>query len=291
MNLCGLPPPVPVSLIRLSRTSERGAALFILLLCIVAFVALGFAVTGSMQGTGKNAEAEKAQLAQAQSENCTAQIDNAIIRLKTIKGCSDDEISYELPGGGNENPDAPADNRCHVFFAEGAGALPCGAYADVVACMEDLTVLNIGEEACDVIYAGDSGGKRLYVSNANESSGTAYASSSPIATSPSAASTQDGQANTDALLTIGDTPAAALCDSLGDEWYLPSQDELTQITLNSQQGNLMGTFPNGTYWTSTLLTGSTAQSVVYDAFQGDLNLSYASGAITAANFIRCVRSD
>lgn len=211
--------------------------LFILLICIVAFVALVFAVRGSM-GNGKNASAEKAQLSQAELDNCTSQVENAVGRLKIVKDCTDDQISYETPSGLNPNVNAPVDKHCHVFHPNGAGATPCGPYLVSAGC--DMTALAVGEEGCGVVYAGSYSGARLYVTNALSDGTLPWGPSGATA----ASSTTNGTSNTDTLVALGATyQAATFCRTFGPEWYLPSLNELNAIltpgaTYIAQSGSL-----------------------------------------------------
>ncbi len=122
-----------------SQNHERGNILFLILLAVVLFAALSYAVTSSMRGGGKNGLEETAKLDSAISDNCTALIENSIDRLKLGNGCSSDQISYELSSGGNANPDAPLDKSCHLFHPNGGDVTPCGPYASVTVTTGIIT--------------------------------------------------------------------------------------------------------------------------------------------------------
>jgi hypothetical protein len=122
---------------------QSGNALFLILIAVALFAALSYAVTQSGRGNA-GIEREQQMIDQAVSEQCNASVDYAVNKLKIIVGCDTSEISYELADGTNPNASAPADERCHVFRAAGAGAIPCGAYLDADSC--DLAALALGEK-------------------------------------------------------------------------------------------------------------------------------------------------
>lgn len=259
--------------------------LFILLICIIAFAGLIYAVMGSNQGGGKSASDEKAQLTQAQTDNCNAQVDNAVLRLKTIKGCSDEEISYESAAGHNVNPDAPADKHCHIFDPAGAGASPCGPYLAELPC--DKTVLAVGEAGCGVVYAGTSGGKRLYVMN-TEVDTSDDKTWGPSGINENATSNTDGAANTDVLAALGSSyEAATYCRNLGADWYLPSPQELWDTRT-----------PGASYmpqsqivWTSKRMTTTNGTAQFYMAGTPAGGSAGTALTKTAPWHVKCVRSD
>jgi hypothetical protein len=100
------------------KNAERGNAIFITLLAIALFAALGYAFTsgsrtGTMMITDVVSEAENSNVIQYNNTIATA-----VKRLK-LRGCADSEISYETPNGNNINPNAPTDETCHVFRLKG----------------------------------------------------------------------------------------------------------------------------------------------------------------------------
>lgn len=109
---------------------RQGNVLFLILLAVALFAALSYAVTQAGRSGGKNISDEQADLDQAVDENCEVSVNIAIDRLKLINGCRDDDISYELPDGTNENANNPSDTSCFVFHPAGAGASPCGSYME-----------------------------------------------------------------------------------------------------------------------------------------------------------------
>ena len=94
------------------------------------FAALSYAVTQSGRGGG-GIDREQEELDLAVNEQCIGLVEYGENQLKIFNNCADDQISYELPAGGNPNPLAPSDRSCHVFDDAGAGITPCGSFLDV----------------------------------------------------------------------------------------------------------------------------------------------------------------
>ena len=109
---------------------QSGIAIFIILGAIGFYAALAYTV--SKPASSKNSIAdEMAVIDSAVEQQCQAAVSHARKRLGLFQQCHPQDISYELPGGGNANPDAPIDKSCHVFHANGAGLNPCGPYTVV----------------------------------------------------------------------------------------------------------------------------------------------------------------
>lgn len=245
-----------------------------------------------MRGDGKSASSEKAQLNAAAVQNYQVQIDGAVLRLKTVGGCTDAQISYETPSGTNSNVNAPSDKRCHVFHPAGGGA----AWQDLglgAGC--PLTSLSVGQVCNGVVYAGDSGGSRIYTTtsdlgtytwnNGLSGHGVGWFSNNSV-------SNTDGLANTNNLIatTDGGSPYAAAnaCRTLGAEWYLPALNEGVLLMTNKAVGALNGTFNLGAsvwYWTSTQSDNSRAK---YIRFQ---NNGQSESQKESSRLVRCVRRD
>lgn len=137
--------------------------------------------------------------------------------------------------------------------------LPAGVTADDCSGGCIYTALTIGESCDGVIYAGLSGGNRIYTTVADQG----WFQWKTENTTTAAYSTTNGVANTNAMETAGLSlhPAAQACRALGTEWYLPSQTELDllydnlvdQNGDNTPGGPLGSTFGFGAsqYWSST----------------------------------------
>lgn len=107
--------------------NNKGNVLFLILIAVVLFAALSYAVTQSSRGTGKINELGLIDSATVFSSN--ASIETAINRLK-ILGCSDTELSFwhDSNGDGTEdgsdsyyNASAPSSKKCHIYDASGGG--------------------------------------------------------------------------------------------------------------------------------------------------------------------------
>lgn len=283
-----MPPLSP----RNNHINAHGNVLFLILIAVALFAGLGYAVTTSLNTAPAKVEDEKQKLDQAVLNNCEAAINLALLRLRNMGDCSDDEINYEMPDGSNANPNAPADDHCNVFHPAYGGASPCGLDTDP-AC--DLTTLSIGESCSGIVYAGESGGNRIYTSRADHGT-TSWNDGSTNYDNTPADSFSDGLANTDALLafTTGtDYPyqAATRCRALGEKWYLPARDELNLLYTNRAAiggFNESDTWPVSHYWTSSEWTDNTLYAWRINFGDG----SIAGNARLHSSLVyRCVRRD
>ncbi len=102
----------------MQRSSESGNAIFFILIAIALFAALSATLMlGSRSSVTMLSDEEAEALAYAAQEY-TNTVNAAVKRLK-LRGCEDSEISYETPLGNNANPNAPANERCHIFRLNG----------------------------------------------------------------------------------------------------------------------------------------------------------------------------
>ena len=103
------------------RKREKGNALFLILIAVALFAALGYAITQSSRGGGKNADAEKLSLQAAQIVQYAGSIKFAIDRMRYGWGYRDTEISFEnstVAGYTNANCTS---TDCKVFDTAGGG--------------------------------------------------------------------------------------------------------------------------------------------------------------------------
>lgn len=109
--------------------NQRGNILFLILLAIVLFAALSYAVTSSTQGGGKNASDENLQSTVSTIHNFFAQVDAAVMRLRTTGGFSNPQISFQhtqrwvdgyMWGVAFENGNCTS-AACRVFLPTGGG--------------------------------------------------------------------------------------------------------------------------------------------------------------------------
>lgn len=138
-----------------SHRTEAGSVLYIILLAVVLFAALSYAVTQSTRGGGIDPGKEKDELLVSEIFNYVTALQAAITRLQVTNGCEDTQISFENPvTSGYTNPNAPADKSCHVFDPDGAGLYYKDLLKDKRINAQHLNggnfVQNIGKTCTDV---------------------------------------------------------------------------------------------------------------------------------------------
>lgn len=150
-----------------------------------------------------------------------------------------------------------------------------------------MATLAIGESCNNVIYVGVSSGRRIYTTKTT--SGAMIWATPPVFVNTGANNANDGLSNTDKLVArtgIGvPHPAALHCRSLGAKWYLPATNELNLMYTNRNIGELAGSFPATTHWTSSEFS----QGAVFTR-------NFSTGAnptlYTAQSYdVRCLRRD
>lgn len=110
--------------------TERGNILFLILLAVVLFAALSYAVTQSTRGGGNNATAENAKAGAASLFQFYDQLDAAILRMRMTGGIPIENISFQfmrLNGDGNTQSSFSTSNctvdTCKLFKPDGGGAV------------------------------------------------------------------------------------------------------------------------------------------------------------------------
>lgn len=176
----------------------------------------------------------------------------------------------------------------------------CDQGSKRIACCTDgsggstqctLSDLEIGENCNGAIYAGESGGNRIYTKLTNQGE---FAWKTESTTTPGTSSSSDGLANTNAMIDAGADlhPAAQACRALGSDWYLPAVDELDMLWQNRSQilGGLVG---NSYYWSST--EANTWQGNVYapnfNMPPNNYNIYVTNKAQVNSRLVHCVRRD
>lgn len=108
---------------RAQHLTERGNILFLILLAVVLFAALSYAVTSSTQGGGKNASEETVKSAVAALTQYATLMENTITRLKLTNDCADEQFSFinTSVSGYPESQSPTNPKRCHIFNPEGGG--------------------------------------------------------------------------------------------------------------------------------------------------------------------------
>ena len=106
---------------------QKGNALFLILIAVALFAALSYAVTNSGRG-GSGIDKEQVAIDASEIIQYAGLIEQAVMRLRLISGCADNEISYwhDHNEDGVEdsldilyNVNAPTDHSCHVFHPNG----------------------------------------------------------------------------------------------------------------------------------------------------------------------------
>ena len=110
-----------------SRAGESGNIMFLILIAVVLFAALSFAVTMSNRGGGSDMNAENMRILASRITQHAMSYENAVVRLRISKGIAENAIDFDTPRApGYDNPGCAGD-ICHVFNAEGGQAV----YIDV----------------------------------------------------------------------------------------------------------------------------------------------------------------
>ncbi len=99
--------------------SESGNILFLILIGVVLFAAVTYAISANERQTGENLTRESAQIAAAQIIQHGIALEGSIMRLRISKSLGDSEISFETPFmSGYSNPSCTTD-ECRVFMPSG----------------------------------------------------------------------------------------------------------------------------------------------------------------------------
>lgn len=110
---------------------ESGNALFLILIAVALFAALSYAITQSGRG-GAGIDKEQAGIAAAQLAQYAAQIEQTIMRMQVVSGCSTAKLSFYHDSSGDGvvqtdgtdvyyNSNSPTPDECHVFYKDGGG--------------------------------------------------------------------------------------------------------------------------------------------------------------------------
>jgi len=101
---------------------ERGNILFLILLAVILFAALSYAVTQSLQGGGKDSSNETLSATASILIQHGDNVSVAVKRMMLVNNCADNQISCDAPGlnNGYTNPNTPAD-KCKIFHPDGGG--------------------------------------------------------------------------------------------------------------------------------------------------------------------------
>ena len=152
------------------------------------------------------------------------------------------------------------------------------------------------------VYVGLSvdGSKRMYTTPADASTSIQWSNANNIdtalanCTSGAQAVCNTGEANTAYLagLSNADAPyhAMALCQNLmahgHDDWYVPSQNELSTVYAARNSGVLAGTFTTGEYWAGNEYNDIWAVFIPFNT-----GTATAGSKFSSPRRLRCVRKD
>lgn len=106
---------------------NQGNALFLILIAVALFAALSYAITQSGRGDG-SVDKERSQIMASEILQYAAQIEQAIMRMQMINGCTDTQISflYDWNGDGATRNDQSADHANTTSHPD----IGCGVFAD-----------------------------------------------------------------------------------------------------------------------------------------------------------------
>lgn len=101
------------------RTSQNGSAFFIILVAIMMFAMLSYAVSQGSRSSASSLTAEQSKLLAQEIIDYFSTLQKAVQTLK-LRGCSNDQISFHSTAETWYNtPTAPANESCHVFSLAG----------------------------------------------------------------------------------------------------------------------------------------------------------------------------
>lgn len=102
-------------------SKQRGNILFLILLAVVLFAALSYAVTSSIQGGGKDLSGERAGLAASNIMQAGILMANGVNRMMLTNGCKLSELSFEDSYDTGYVNNTRADGSCKLFGTLGGG--------------------------------------------------------------------------------------------------------------------------------------------------------------------------
>jgi len=94
--------------------SQRGNILFLILLAVVLFAALSYAVTQGMRGGGKDGGEEKAKLFATQLIQIGAALESTVLRTMMIDGTRDYGLDFSGPNSNMSPNNACLSDNCRI---------------------------------------------------------------------------------------------------------------------------------------------------------------------------------
>ncbi len=115
------------------NSAESGNAFFIVMVGVVLFAALMFTFSRGVRQGGDNLSEKNVEMAATELIDTAQKYERAVSRLR-LKGCSENQISFDLHNGTLKTADdtaqnyvnaaSPADFSCHVFHPNGGNLTP-----------------------------------------------------------------------------------------------------------------------------------------------------------------------
>lgn len=181
----------------MNSSAERGNILFLILLAVVLFAALSYAVTSSMRGGGKDASSESLKANVAVVQNYGMQVRSALQRMQLIGGYPLWQIDYSKANISSAGANGSCTSTACQLFDQGGGgvtdiSLPrIARKTDTAACsgnavtwaplvwFRNVAVKGIGVDSKRDLFLLHAGVNRDFYIAANEANGVANPSGEP----------------------------------------------------------------------------------------------------------------
>lgn len=218
--------------------TQRGNILFLILLAVVLFAALSYAVTSSMRGGGKDASNESLKSQVATIQNFGLQIRSALMRMTLSGGFQLWQIDYS--DGGNAS-DSIANSTCTVAACklhDPAGGGIAGSPLSVKLRSEDstcsslysglyefrnLSVKGIGLDDQRDLVLTIPGISKAFCLAVNEASNTPNPSGSPPVNPTGSTLKYSGTLSQDVSMTMAPTLGVTSSDIAGKQMFCAQQ--------------------------------------------------------------------
>ena len=103
---------------------QRGNILFLILIAVALFAALGYALTSSNRTGSADISDDKADAAASEIVQQLGYIRQTLTRMKLVNGCTDDQFNFTSFFSIQNNPNSPASKKCHVYDKTGGQMSP-----------------------------------------------------------------------------------------------------------------------------------------------------------------------
>lgn len=138
---------------------DRGNILFLILLAVVLFAALSYAVTSSMRGSGKDGSAERNDLLAAQIVQYTTMVQQAVMRAMLVSNVKEHAFDFSGTFSASTTNATCTTADCRLFDNGNLASQPApdAAYTDGLAASSKkmqfriVSVQNVGTSLNDVV--------------------------------------------------------------------------------------------------------------------------------------------